>query len=329
MSAPTAARLVPDDTGDELQTALAAAAGDAPDAAIDRLLPWLTDTRWLAQRLSAAVAPLATDPYARPMLHMVGEGGGAGGLILAECGTIRLSLQLQPVETGSAAPTTITFVPGHIATRILRSGGAQVAAHHVALTAAEAAGAFTAAAATRCTGDPARPLRDGEILRRDGARTAWTLFAATGDVLALELAITPRSPLPVRTHDRASGRLIHLAASRRDSSFRTMALTLLRDMARRDAAPLFEQATHSDDFAARWAAMREFSALAPAAAHSRLAAMAAADPHPEVRAAAKATLALYAPRPLAGGAGGGRVEQRPPKSSGDREGFRETPCPAA
>lgn len=39
--------------------------------------------------------------------------------------------------------------------------------------------------------------------------------------------------------------------------------------------------------------MRQLVALDPAAARAPLAAMAAADPHPEVRAAASATLALY------------------------------------
>src|SRR3546814_16480585 len=89
----------------------------------------------------------------------------------------------------------------------------------------------------------------------------------------------------------------------------------------------------SEDFAARWHAMRELIALDPAAARPHLAAMAASDRHSEVRAAAAATLGLLTPLPLAGGVGGGSVSANagghaPPKPSPEGEGF-STPCPAS
>lgn len=279
--------------------AAAMAAADAvaaadPAQAIEPLRPWLADTRWLTARLAAALALLAADPFARPPVPVVGSGGAPGGLILAERGAVRLSLQLLPVEIAGAPPATALFVPGRAAIRVLAAGGASLSLHHVALSDAEEAGALSAAGTARCTNDPPRPLRTGEFLELDTARTAFTLAGASGDVLLLDLSVRPPSPLPVRAHDIASGRLIHVAASRRDSSFRQMALALLRAMERRTAAPLFLTATHTEDFAARWAAMRDLVALDPAAAHPRLVRMAADDPHPEVRAAAAATLALYA-----------------------------------
>src|SRR3546814_7484472 len=111
-----------------------------------------------------------------------------------------------------------------------------------------------------------------------------------------------------------------------------MALTLLRHLGRTDAAPLFAAETKAGDFAARWNAMREFVALDPAAAAPHLAVMAAGDPHPEVRRAAQATLALLTPLPLAGGVGGGPVsadarEHGPPKASPEGEDI-SIPCPA-
>ena len=96
-----------------------------------------------------------------------------------------------------------------------------------------------------------------------------------------------------------------------------MALTLLRHLGRTDAAPLFAEATQADDFALRWHAMRELVALDPAAALPRLTAMAAADPHPEVRRAAQATLALFkSPSPSGEGLGWGPSAFR--KVSGPR-----------
>ncbi|SBV34227.1 protein of unknown function [uncultured Sphingopyxis sp.] len=285
------------------------AAGDAaPEIALARLLPWLDDTAWLQARLDAALALLAADPFARPPLRLVGggdggaggAGGGAGGLILAERGAVRLTLLVRPAGSCVAPPSSAVFVPGRAAIRVLASDGASLIAHHAAVSEAEEAGGFTASAAAPCRSEPPRPLRTGELIRLDTARQSWSLADAARDVLLLELAVQPPSPLPIRAYDIATGRLIHVSASRRDSSFRAMALTLLRHLGRADAAPFFAAETRSEDFAARWHAMRELVALDPAAARPHLAAMAADDPHPEVRAAAAATEALYSSPPASG-----------------------------
>ena len=300
-----------------LLAALEAASGLAPDDAIDRLLPWLADTGWLRARIGAALSLLAADAFAHPPLRIVGGGGAPGGMILAERGAIRLSLQLLPFET-AAPPATALFVPGRAAIRVLVAGGARLTLHHVALTATEEAGAFTAAGAAPCRNDPPRALLDGAMLRLDTARTSFTI-AGPGpgpgpgpgrDVLLLELVVQPPSPLPMRSYDPGSGRLIHISASRRDSSFRQMALGLLREMRRRDAASLFAAAVGAADFASRWAAMRDFVALDPAAAFPYLATMAAGDPHPDVRRAAASTLALYSASPASGTTGTGSAACR-------------------
>ena len=290
-----------DTAPDGLLAAIDAHADTPADAAIAALLPWLTDTSWLTARLTSALTLLRSDPFARPPLRPVGGADGApGGLVLADRATIRLTLRLWPFATHSPAPATAIFVPGRAALNILASGGAQLRLHQVAVTPAEETGAFTARAAAPCHSAPPRPLQTGETLHLDTARQGFTLIPGANDVLLLELTVQPPSPLPIRSYDPATGHLLHVSSSRRDSSFRAMALTLLRHLGRPDAAPLFDAETHSPDFAARWHAMRELIALDPAAAHAPLAAMAAADPHPEVRAAAQATLALYSSPPLQG-----------------------------
>ena len=277
-----------------LLTAIDAQAGAAPDAAIAALLPWLTDTEWLAARLDSALALLRSDPFARPPLRPVGGADGApGGLVLAERGAIRLTLRLWPRTTHPPPAAPAVFVPGRAALHILASGGAQLCEHRVALTAAEEAGAFTARTAAPCRTTAPRPLHTGATLHLDTARQTFTLIPGARDTLLLELAVQPPSRLPIRSYDPATGHLLHVSASCRASSFRTMALTLLRHLGRPDAAPLFAAETQSPDFAARWHAMRELIALSPAAARAPLARMAAHDSHPEVRAAAKATLALF------------------------------------
>ena len=288
-----------------LLTAIAALADAPADVAIARLLPWLSDGDWLRGRLDAALALLAADRFARPPLRMVG-GSDGGGLVLADRSAIRLTLQLRPFPANSIAPGTAVFVPGRAAIHVLNCGGAALRAHKVAVSAAEEAGGFTAQGAAPCLTQPPRPLRTGETLLLDTARQSFTLQGAGRDILYLELTVQPPSRLPIRAYDIASGRLIHVSASRRDSSFRQMALALLRQLGRTDAAPLFVAETASEDFAARWNAMRELVALDPAAALPHLAAMAAHDPHPEVRRAAAATHALFSlPSGETGREGGG------------------------
>lgn len=286
------------------------AVADVPAAvAIPQLLPWLTDIVWLRGRIDAALDLLRADPFVRPPLRPVGGGNdGPGSLVLAERGAVRLSLQLWPFATPALAPAPAhaIFVPGHAALHILASGRAALHQHSVAVSADEEAGGFTANGAAPCHSLPPRSLLQGETLRLDTARQAITLAGAGADVLLLELAIQPPSPLPIRTYDIASGRLLHVSASRRDSSFRAMALALLRHLGRTDAAPLFVAEILSEDFAARWNAMRELVALDRAAARPLLEAMAAVDPHPEVRRAAAATCSLiFPPSGETGREGGG------------------------
>lgn len=290
-----------DSAPDGLLTAIVALADAPADVAIARLLPWLSDTDWLRDRLDAALTLLAAVPFARPPTRMVGGGdGGAGGLVLVDHGAIRLTLQLRPFTAKSAAPGTAVFVPGRAAIHVLDCGGAELRAHAVAVSAAEEAGGFTANDAAPCHTQPPRPLRTGETLILDTTRQSFTLRGIGRDILFLELTVQPPSRLPIRAYDIAGGRLTHISASRRDSSFRQMALALLRQLGRTDAAPLFVAETASEDFAARWTAMRELVALDPATALPHLGAMAAADPHPEVRRAAAATHALIQAPPLQG-----------------------------
>lgn len=296
-----------DTASDGLMAAMDAVADLPAGIAIARLLPWLSDTGWLCRRLDAAQALMAADPFARPPLRPVGGGdSGCGGLILADRGVVRLTLQLRPFAARANAAANALFVPGHAALCVLRPGGAFLCEHRVAVSPAEDAGQFTAATAAPCHSRPPRPLCAGETILLDTARQSFTLAGGDGDVLLLELTVQPPSRLPIRAYDLASGRLTHVSASRRDSSFRQMALALLRHLGRSDAAPLFVAETASEDFAARWHAMRELIALDPAAARAPLADVAASDPHPEVRCTAAATHALiFPPSGETGREGGG------------------------
>ena len=77
------------------------------------------------------------------------------------------------------------------------------------------------------------------------------------------------------------------------SSRLQMMVSMLRVMERKDALPVIAQALDSPHFFTRWHIMRELLALDAEAALPPLRRMAAEDPHPEVRAAARQTLDLF------------------------------------
>ena len=81
------------------------------------------------------------------------------------------------------------------------------------------------------------------------------------------------------------------ASSTDEASSRVqMMVSLLRTMEREDALPLIVEALDSPHFYTRWHIMRELLAMDADAALPPLRRMAAGDPHPEVRAAARQTL---------------------------------------
>src|SRR3546814_8428475 len=86
---------------------------------------------------------------------------------------------------------------------------------------------------------PPRSTRTDTLFPYTTLFRSFSLSGGHGDIVLLELAVQPPSRLPIRAYDTATGRLVHVSASRRDSSFRALALTLLRTMGRRDAAPPF------------------------------------------------------------------------------------------
>ncbi|MBA4748498.1 MAG: HEAT repeat domain-containing protein [Sphingopyxis sp.] len=272
-----------------------------PDIIFTALVPYLTDHDWVRRRLADALALCAGEVFAMPPLRMFG-GEAMGGLVLAEAPPITLSLMILPFNQPTPRAASVIFSPGHGLTHIVRSGGASMRRYHAALSDAERAGGFCAGAAAPMTMVGERPLDDGDQIRADQQCESFNLTRGEDDLVMLQLFVHETSRVPMREYDAATGRLIHAAAAGRGTSFRQMGLAVLRSLGRRDAAPLFVAALDDPDFAMRWQVMRELIALDAQAALPLLTAMAADDPHPEVRAAAIATLAMLreraAPQPL-------------------------------
>lgn len=139
---------------------------------------------------------------------------------------------------------------------------------------------------------PAEPLSlgDGVVVRNDGRRQASLLTGAARDVATLTATIRYGAAPAMREFSMADGAPVR-EATLDDTVSRTGALlTLLRLSGRADAESAFDAASRHDEHHLRWTAMREWLALDVARALPRLEEMAGADPHPEVRGVAGATL---------------------------------------
>lgn len=269
--------------------------GAHPDRIFAHLAPYMTDHCWVQQRLRAAIWLCAADAFARPPLRVF-SGNGLSGLILAEVAPITLSLMIRPFNHPAPRDPSVIFSPGHGLTQIVRSGGAGIRRYRVRLSEEELAGKFRRATAAPLEDMGQAQLADGDQIRVDQQTESFNLTPGDSDLVMLQLFVHATSRVPMREYNPATGRLIRAAAAGRATSFRQMGLAVLRAFGRTDAAPHFVAAVGDDDFAMRWQAMRELVALDPQSALPHLSTMAADDPHPEVRAAAQATLTILRER---------------------------------
>ncbi|MCW3847003.1 hypothetical protein OF829_07105 [Sphingomonas sp. LB-2] len=258
--------------------------GGCPEALADAAEAVLAETDW-AGLLAPLVAALAANPFFEPPLRVSRDAVRTGAVLIdAPMASISASL-----IDGRRLPSPATLIfPGYITvTRYLKAGGATLRRWETEPLAPD----FSAAAAAPCRPLPPLALADDDIVRCDGRTRAQLFGEASGPILQITATIRPGAIPLIREHRIADGALVRVASADEAGSRTEMLLGYLRRMGRIDAAPRFEAATRDRAFHTRWTAMREWLGLDARSAFPRLEEMAANDPHPEVRAAAAATLA--------------------------------------
>ena len=274
--------------------ALVAAACAAEGAEAVRILrPLFESVEWAKALIANLTAALAHEPfYLPPMRDMRAE--MVDGLALVDTPRLTLSLAVMDADAFAAyrrkqedAPQLVGFAPGHVAIAFVKTGG-------IALERFTVAGdGDNAALANEGIWRP----ETGDILIQDHGRQAFRFTALETDCVMLRAYVRDgESANGARAHmrefDVITGQLVHLSTGADVTARTKMMLSLLRTMDRRDAAPHYIEALSNSVFDVRWHAMREFLALDVEAALPHLDAMAAADPHPQVRRAAASTVAL-------------------------------------
>ena len=267
-------------------------AGDA-DTVAASATALLAEADWVGVLLAPLLAAVGGDHAVEPPLRVMRDRLRIGAILFDHPAVSISAAVLSGRVLAALPPPPSVVVPGCLTiVRYQRAGGARWRGWDAGPVAPD----FTAATAVPLRPLPDRPLRDGEVVRYDGRVAGALLLGAGGagddDVVTVTALVRPGAAPLAREYALPAGTLLRVAAVGEETSRTHMLLTLLRFSGRADAASCFEEATRSAAFHLRWSAMREWLALDVAAALPRLTRMAATDPHPEVRAAARATLPM-------------------------------------
>jgi hypothetical protein len=256
--------------------------------------------------MAELIAIAGTDPFFRPPFHpLVNEVHNS--LLLYHHPDLSISLGVTGVDmlaakkTGRKGPASINFTGYATLLRFLKAGGATLSFWE----APEIGDDFAAGDAGPCRLVDCRRIADGEEMVIDGRRQSFVIEHAESDILFFQ-AVARAGCAPVGVeYDSESLKFIGASSTDEASSRLQMMVSLLGALGREDAFPLFEEALDSPQFYTRWHIMREMLGMDAEAALPSLKQMAAEDPHPDIRAAARQTLdRFFGDEAEAKGAGG-------------------------
>lgn len=262
-------------------------------ALVDRFLERQDE---LEEIFADLVARCAADPFARPPFSRLSS-EITSGLLIYEDPALFLALNMIDVHALAAkklnaeGPSSFSFTGIPTLYHFLRGGEATLSFWEVP----EIGSGFAVDQSERCRKTGERVIRDGETLMIDGRRESFVIEHARSDIVFIFAAIRAEEAPLALEYDSKSHECIGASTTDEASSRIQMMVTLLRMMDRTDALPLFAQMLESPHFYTRWHVMREYLAMDAEGALPYLRTMAAEDPHPDVRAAARQTLAAYFP----------------------------------
>lgn len=278
-----------------LETRLAALPQPPRAAAVlDAARAFLACEDDIAALLAAMIEGSRADPFFRPPLHAVSS-DVQSGLLLFHHRDLSISLGLTGAEMLAAKKTaaggagSITFAGTTGLFRFVKAGGATLSFWE----APPLGDAFVAARAGRCRLVERRTIGDGEEIVLDGRSQSFVIEHAASDMLFFHAMVRPEAAPLSAEYDSRTLAFVGASSTDEAASRIQMMVSMLRTMERDDAVPLLEEALASPHFYTRWHVMRELLALSADAAEPHLRRMAEADPHPEVRAAARQTLDLF------------------------------------
>lgn len=249
------------------------------------------DDAWVDALIDGLAAKMRADPYFDPPFrHLTTD--VHRGLLVYEGDNLSISAGITDAAQLAAKKNrprggTSVGLPGQLnVLKFVAAGGARLAFWEAPRIDA----GFTAAAAGRCVRTGERDIADGEVLIIDGRHQSYVIEKLRGSLVLLQAQVSlDQAPLSVE-YDSASGAYVGCSATSDTAARIQMITTLLRKLDCGAAFPAVAALLDHEDFFVRWHVMKELLGLDAGAALPHLKRMAASDPHPDPRRAARAVL---------------------------------------
>lgn len=235
----------------------------------------------------------AADPFFRAPFRLVSNDIHSG-MLLYDDPLISISIGVIELDALAAkkmdqTPAAITFTGQWSVINFVKAGDATLSFWE----APQIDGDFLEEKSGRCHFVDRRMVKDGETLVVDGRSQSYVIERAEGTIICLQAVIGAQSaPLSV-SYDWKTHGFVGASSTDEQACRSLMMASLLRIMDRTDAFPAIQAVLKGQHFYTRWQIMRELLALDAEAALPSLKEMAAGDPHPEIREAARQTLETF------------------------------------
>lgn len=279
----------------QLERRLSELAEPSTEAILAEADRFIDQTEAFEELFADMIAGCRADPFFRPPLYPL-SGDIHTGLLLFHNHLLSIALSVTSVDELAAKKAahggkgSIAFSGLPTKFRYLKGGGATLSFWE----APEIGPNFVASEAGQARFVEIRALNDGDEILIDGRRQSFVIEHARSDMVFFQAMVRGGGAAPITAeYDRETLAFVSASSTDEASSRIQMMTSLLRTMDRQDALPLMERELESPQFYTRWHVMREMLALDAEAALPALKRMAAADPHPEVRATAEQTLRLF------------------------------------
>jgi hypothetical protein len=271
--------------------AMAALPCESAEAVAETVVLLFSNEAWLDALIARLCAELSIDPFFEPPFRAISN-DVIHGLIAYEdsrlmiaAGTTSVS-RLAARKSRPRGATSVGLTGRMTVLKFVKAGDARISLWE----APPIGGDFSAAGAGRCLRTGERRLSDGDVLVIDGRRQSYVVEHARSSLLILQAEILlDQAPVKVE-FDSATGDYVGCAANGDGASRIQMLTTLLRKLEASGAFAALADFLDHQDFFVRWHVMRELLGIDLEAALPHLRRMAASDPHPEPRLAARALL---------------------------------------
>jgi len=249
------------------------------------------DDDWVDALLEGLSEAMHRDPFFDPPFRHLSSDIHTGLVVFEDdnvsiaAGVSRVA-QLAAKKNGRRGAMSIAFTGQVGVLKFVKAGGARLSFWE----APEIDADFSAAHAGHCVRAGERDIEDGEILLIDGRREGFVIEHASANLVILQATVKPgQAPLNVE-YDAENHGFVGCSAADDSASRIQMISTLVRKLGGDGAFGAVLAFIDHPNFFVRWHIMRELLGIDAEAALPHLKRMAARDPHPETRRAARIVL---------------------------------------